>query len=222
MGIDVTGFVAINQAIKYCSNKHKFLTIGRQRWDLPSGSPVHERVFCEYNIKKCGFNTVHSIDYSAYEGATIVHNLNKPVEIDEKYDFIFDGGSTEHMFNIPQVLENIINLLEVGGVYCSVTVNNNFSGHGIYQFSPELFHCSFTKKYGMEVKEMYLAIEGSGNGWIDVWNNKYNDGIDRTTMNFNSTAPVYVVVIAQKISNQRNSLIDDPPNQHSYEVDWNK
>ena len=142
----------------------------------------------------------------------------------KKYDFIYDGGCTEHIFNVPQVLENIIDFLEVGGIFCGVTPNNNLSGHGMYQFSPELFLSCFTKTYGMEIIHMWIAIAGSEDldSWIDVYNNKYTDS-NRTTQKFDSSEGVYVVVIARKVSDDRESLIKKPPNQFSYEqVDWKK
>ena len=48
-------------------------------------------------------------------------------------------------------------LLEIDGIFCSVTCNNNFSGHGMYQFSPEFFLSTLTPKYGMEIKELFIA-----------------------------------------------------------------
>jgi hypothetical protein len=37
---------------------------------------------------------------------------------------------------------------------------------------------------------------------------------------FNNTNEVYIIAIVKKISNTRESLIDNPPNQYSYEKDW--
>ena len=61
-------------------------------------------------------------------------------KVNKKFDFILDGGTIEHIFNCPQVLDNIIYLLEIEGILCSITCNNNFSGHGFYQFSPDFFY----------------------------------------------------------------------------------
>lgn len=39
---------------------------------------------------------------------------------------------------------------------------------------------------------------------------------------FNSMDEVYIITIAQKISNDRENLIKNLPNQYSYEqIDWN-
>ena len=107
--------------------------------------------YCEEFFLSFGFLNIDSIDNSSYENSSIIHNLNTPYNNTKKYDYIYDGGTTEHIFNVPQVFENIINLLEIDGIFCSVTVNNNFSGHGFYQFSPELYLSMFTSNYGMEI-----------------------------------------------------------------------
>ena len=140
------------------------------------------------------------IDNSPFEGATIIHNMNQPIHR-QPYDFILDGGTIEHIFNTPQVCENIIHLLNVGGVYLSITPNNNFSGHGMYQFSPEFYLSAFSEEYGMKVLELYLAKVGTGiEEWINV--NSYQGG--RNTSSYDE---VYIIAIIQKVSMERKSLI---------------
>jgi hypothetical protein len=47
---------------------------------------------------------VESIDYYPFEGATKVYNLNSYIcrDFENRYDFIVDGGTIEHIFNIPK------------------------------------------------------------------------------------------------------------------------
>ena len=147
---------------------------------------------------------------------SIENNLKK------KYDFILDGGTIEHIYNTPQVCENIINLLEIDGILCSITCNNNFSGHGFYQFSPDFFQSTFNPKYGMKIQMIYL-VENSSNfdNWINVNidNKKLDNG--RNEYKFNSSKSVYIITIAKKISDDRKYLTIDYPNQYSYEmIDW--
>ena len=177
--------------------------------------------FCEKFFKDLGFKNIDSIDNSDYENASIIYNLNNNIpNTFKKYDYILDFGTTEHVFNIPCVCENIINLLNIGGIFVSVTPNNNLSGHGFYQFSPEFYLSTFTLKYGMKIIELYIGKVGTGfNEWIDV--KSFNNG--RNNSNFNTLEPVYIIAIIKKISDNRCSLIKDPPNQYSYEnIDWKK
>jgi len=232
MGIDYSGFDIIFRSLQYIKNKQNLLTLGRQSINLPNDiindfvmihnlsqlKNNYEWGYCEQFFMDLGFENVDSLDASFYEGASIIHNMNQPIPKDfKKYDYIYDGGTIEHIFNAPQVCENIINLLNVGGVYVSITPNNNLSGHGIYQFSPEFYLSAFSKKYGMEVKSLYLGKTGSGfSSWVDV---NHLDG--RNTTKFDGNCHVHNIAIITKISNERLSLITHSPNQYSYEeVDW--
>lgn len=231
MGIDITGLEFILNSLKYVKSFNNLLTLGRQEIHLDFKNIVKlcnqyfidipETVveqYCEKLFKYFGFKNVDSIDNSDYEKATIIHDMNKPYNSPTKYNFIFDGGCIEHIFNIPQVLENIINMLEVNGIFCSVTVNNNFSGHGFYQFSPEIFSRVFIEKYGMKIEEIYLAkVNSSKINWVNV----KNTISQRNEYKFNDNEQVYILTIAKKISNTRQSLLSNFPQQYNYEeFDW--
>jgi hypothetical protein len=176
--------------------------------------------FIEPFLKDLGFESIDSLDYSSFEGATILHDMNKPFQHDVRYDFIIDCGTTEHIFNIPQVFETIQTLLEVNGVFSSVIPNNNMSGHGMYQFSPEFFLSIFTEKYGMTLEELYIGVNHTPREkWKNV-NNRNGFGA-RNCSSFATQEQIYVITIATKCSNTRTSLLTDSPFQYSYEeVDW--
>ena len=211
MGIDTTGRVAIEKALNSVSRRTRALTLGRQT--ICGTSEYCESLFTQ----EFQFETIDSIDYSSYEGASIIHNMNMPYTSNCTYDFIFDGGTTEHIFNVPQVLENVINLLDTDGIYCSVTPNNNFSGHGFYQFSPDVFHSCFTLKYGMKLLGVWLAIANDDHTpWMDMYTEKHTNDIQ----GFDTHKGVYIICIAQKVSGARASLIEDPPCQQCYEKNF--
>lgn len=88
-----------------------------------------------------GFNAIDSLDYSNFEKCTITHDLNTdvPDNLYNKYDLIFDGGATEHIFNVPKVLENYNKMLKAGGRIIHALPSNNYVDHGFYLFSPTLF-----------------------------------------------------------------------------------
>lgn len=89
-----------------------------------------------------GAKSVDEFDASPYEGAKIVHDMNKPIgdEHKGKYNILFEGGSLEHIFDIRQALQNISDMLAIDGLFLASTCANNLLGHGFYQFSPELFY----------------------------------------------------------------------------------
>ncbi len=186
---------------------------------VPAGTAstvLYER-YAESLFKFLSYTTVDSMDASAYEGATRIHDLNRPLPLNsKKYDFVFDGGTIEHVFNVGQVVENIVNLVEVGGIFLSVTMNNNFSGHGMYQFSPEFFLSTMKPQYGMKIIKLYLAKMNSPfSEWIDV--TESNNKMSGTTYTPFGAAETYLVCIAEKVSDMRDSLLAVPPQQYSYE-----
>jgi hypothetical protein len=243
MGIDYVTLQGILKSLKYVDKKDRCLTLGRQQFHLgleqlkqllqeysmfdlidENKEKNYLYSYCENFFTDIGFNKVLSIDNSNYENANIIFNLNLPIISNEevsKFNFILDGGTTEHIFNQVQLNENIMNLLSVGGIYCTVTCNNNFSGHGMYQFSPEFFLSVYNETYGMKLLELYLAKNNTSSvEWIDV---RSHNGWRNMSKFENNNEQVYIIAIIQKISNERKSLLDYPPNQYSYEeVDWKK
>lgn len=231
MGLDYTTFETFLYSLKYVKNYGSLLTLGRQFMyhiddrikNIPqkynfSLSNSCFKLETEDLLKEIGFQNIDSLDNSKYENATIISDLNKPVDINKKYNLIFDGGCTEHIYNIPQVFNNVIKLLQIGGIYVGITVNNNFSGHGFYQFSPEFFLSTFSQKYGMELLELFLIVNGDDfNNKLDV---KSYENYRNTNM-INTTQQTYILIIARKISESRLNLVDNPPFQYNYEmVDW--
>jgi len=90
-----------------------------------------------------GFEHLDSMDYSDYQWATIVHDLNDiniPEELVNKYDFILDGGTIEHIFNFSNVLENVFKMLKTDGVFFFNQPTFQNLNHGYYNFSPCLFY----------------------------------------------------------------------------------
>lgn len=236
MGIDATALESILISLRHVKSHSAMLTLGRQGIHIPQHicnlflrkynlelDPSYYQAYSEAFFQALGFHSIESIDNSAYEQATMVHNMNFPIPetLKDKYAYIYDGGTTEHCFHTPQVFQNIIDMLNVGGIVCSVVPNNNQSGHGLYQFSPEFFLSVFAEKYGMKVHEMYIAVSKSDRStWIDV-NSVKDCQFGRQQARFSTNEEVYVIVVAQKIRVSDHTLCSDPPNQYSYEeMEW--
>lgn len=103
--------------------------------------------------------SLDSLDASSYEGATIVHDLNTPVDerLHGRYDLVIDGGSLEHIFNISTALASVMTLARVGGRLFLVNPANNLCGHGFYQFSPELAFSVFRDEHGFALERVALV-----------------------------------------------------------------
>ncbi len=107
-----------------------------------------------------GAEKVSALDYSDYQGSEIIHDLNFPVSPDlhGKFDCVVDGGSIEHVYNVPVAIANYMNLIKCGGSIFIFTACNNHCGHGFFQFSPEFFFRTFNEDNGFEVRDLIIDI----------------------------------------------------------------
>lgn len=161
-----------------------------------------------------GAEEIQAMDFSDYEGAEILHDLNKPIgdELKEKFTFVLDGGTTEHVFNFPTALANAMEMVAVGGHLVIITGGNNFLGHGFYQFSPELFYRTLNPGNGFEMKRL-IAAEVGGR-WFEVADPKEIKG----RVELINDKPVYLMVLAQKIETK--PLFQNTPQQSDYVEMW--
>jgi SAM-dependent methyltransferase len=114
---------------------------------LPAQTEWHRRwktefISTSYFFHSLGFSDVSSIDVSSYEGADHIHDLNAPElpsALHERFDFVFDGSTIEHIFHLPNVLANIFRMLKVGGRVLHMAPSNHFMDDGFYQLSPTFF-----------------------------------------------------------------------------------
>ena len=138
-----------------------------QDFSLPQGRSMY---FADDVLRPLGFTTIDSMDASDHEGANVIHDLNRPIPLDmqEKYDLVWDGGTLEHIFDFPAALENAMRMVKVGGHISLSTPANNQCGHGFYQFSPELFFRVFVPENGFELLRIYMAIDGGRGGYYHV------------------------------------------------------
>jgi SAM-dependent methyltransferase len=172
-------------------------------------------------FKAIGFSNVFSLDVSPYEGADFVWDLNYPVgnELAGRFDFIYDGGTIEHIFNFPQVLENLHKLLKPEGYIFHESPANNFVDHGFYQFSPSVFHDYYTAN-GYQIVSSLLCR-------VYKRKNKSYRAFNYTPVRFEhrsyggwGRAVLSNVVVVKKLASSSTGLI---PQQSRYlEIFWDK
>ena len=161
-----------------------------------------------------GAEEIRAMDFSDYEGASILHDLNKPVgdELKNKFTFVLDGGTTEHVFNFPTALANAMEMVAVGGHLVIITGGNNFLGHGFYQFSPELFYRALSAENGFEVKRLVAAEVGGR--WFEV----ADPQTVKSRVELINDQPTYLMVLAQKLASV--PLFVNAPQQSDYVEMW--
>lgn len=175
--------------------------------------------YAEPLFKVLGAQKIDSIDFSDYESATLIHDLNTPVpdKLRNKYSLVFDGGTLEHVFNFPIAITNCMNMLKVGGHFISITPTNNQCGHGFYQFSPELYFSLLTESRGFLVKSILLAVDIPGKG-INEWFEIENPSIVKTRVTLSNSYPTYLLILAEKI--KETPIDQEVPYQSDYRNVW--
>lgn len=182
------------------------LTLGRQDFDVVSrdlsalGIPTHldQSRTAEPFFAELGATTTASIDASPFEGATITHDLARPLpaELVGRFTVVFDGGTLEHIFDFPRALENALSAVTPGGHFITVGPTNNDAGHGMYQFSPELWFRALGQSSGFRVRRVLLReMRGLCTQWWDV-----RDPADvGSRPMFTSAHPAQLYVLAERV-----------------------
>jgi hypothetical protein len=101
-----------------------------------------------------GFQEFDTIDLMASEGATIIHDLNVILRNHKQYDVVLDLGTSEHIFNLPVLFENIANLLKIQGYVIHIVPITTLN-HGFVLFSPTLFYDVYSEN-GFDIVDAYM------------------------------------------------------------------
>jgi hypothetical protein len=178
----------------------------------PSSSAKHVVGLFRY----LGSQSVVSLDASSYEGAEIIHDLNTPVpnELLSRFDTIFDGGTIEHVFNVPMAFANVKRMLKSDGLFLSVNGANNQLGHGFYQFSPELMWRLFSNEAGFQVELLQTVVVSDDPRPVHM----PDPAVVGQRQEVGATSgPTYILVAARKIADSDFSRI---PQQSDYARVW--
>lgn len=234
MGITKSDCRFLFYAAKQNVNFQNTLTLGRQNLyvtkndiqscidKFQSNKMTVEQVqfkdeFCEPLLKILGAEKIESVDYSDYQKATLIHDLNFPVpaEFRNRFSCVIDGGTIEHVFNFPVAIKNCMDMLKPGGHYIGITPANNQMGHGFYQFSPELYFRIFSDDNGFVIKNMVITVPDSEDDWYEVSDPKNV----RSRVTLINSYPLYLMFIAEKKTDKE--VFSIMPQQSDYASAWN-
>ncbi|MFP7569479.1 methyltransferase [Marivita sp. S2033] len=114
--------------------------------------------YSETFFRKIGFSKVESIDFSDFENASIIQDLGDklPRALERKFDVIYDGGTCEHIFDLPTAYRNIHKMLKPGGVLIGHSPCNNWVNHSFYQINPEMVYGFWEKTMNYTVLQCVL------------------------------------------------------------------
>jgi hypothetical protein len=172
--------------------------------------------YSEGLLKLLGAETIDSLDYSNYEGANLLHDMNLPIpdEWKAKYDTVLESGSLEHIFNFPVSIANCMDMVAENGRLIVITPVNNIMGHGFYQFSPEVFYRVLNERNGFEIESMLIFEYSPEEKWFQVEDPKK---VKRRVELMNSSA-TYLCVRAKRT--KINQIMVQFPQQSDYEDAW--
>lgn len=182
----------------------------------PALAPGRPRYFEPLMTQWLGAGVADAVDASPYENARLIHDMNLPWPADSveraSFDAVLDFGCLEHVFNFPVAWRNCVDLCRVGGHVLHALPANNLSGHGFYQFSPELFFNLYQPGNGFELRGLYFAIKADARHWWKVAN-----PLDlKRRVNLCNSHEVYMLVIARKL---RDPGLLPAPQQSDYAQD---
>ena len=144
------------------------LKLSPKNWN-ETGSRVTPECF----FQALGFESVDSLDVSNTEGASIILDLNlskMPHELVGRYDVIFDGGTLEHIFHLPNALARCADMLRPGGAFVHIGPMNNYVDHGFYQFSPTLWFDWFSTNGWTMLESVMVRLPSSHGPEPSGWN----------------------------------------------------
>jgi len=172
-----------------------------------------------------GAQQVDSIDASDYEQATHIYDFNQrlPMSLMNQFSVVHDGGTIEHVFNIPQAFKNCMEMVRPGGHFIQVSAANNYMGHGFWQFSPELIYRIFSRESGFQIKAVLLhepkkmlATGASFGTWYKV----DDPATHYCRVELTNQIPTYICTIAQKVANA--AILARFPQQSDYAEAWQR
>jgi hypothetical protein len=244
MGLVTSRLRLLLEAKKDGVNFNSTLTLGRQKisiskrklrylkdvYDLDDGIyetlDMNTRSYSDdFFHRYLNVKTLSVMDYSDYQGANIIHDLNHPIPetLKESFDVVIDGGTLEHIFNFPVAIENCMKMLKVGGSIFIFSMANNHCGHGFYQFSPELFFRVFDNNNGFETKSIVLMRHPFPGAELSEKQDCYeviDPAILKRRNSLVSNSPLGIMVHASKT--KKTSIFSVYPLQSDYQNSWEK
>lgn len=162
-----------------------------------AGATITDKQF--FNL--LGDCEVNAMDVSTYENAEIIHNLNFPIpqELEGSFDYIIDGGTFDHLFDLKTALSNITRILKEDGRLLMWNGASNFTGVAYMSFAPDFFrdYMLVNKFKSVHVYIAETVTQAQGSQW-EIYEylrgRRYSEGMDA----FHSPFLQMTIVAAQK------------------------
>lgn len=215
MGISRLGARLLIRSV-HGSNLRTMLTLGVQEMDSSQIAEALKSESYRFNTSRVHRSLyealgleVKALDASNFENADIIHNLNTTPLVFDTYDIIFDGGTLEHVFDIPNALKFIHRNLKVNGIVIHNIPSHNHVDHGFYMFSPTFLHDYYSQN-NYSILEHYIYEYDLGNPRRRVKVYSYKPGeIDHLSIGGWGRKPLGIWFVAKKLetSTEQSNII---------------
>lgn len=166
-----------------------------------------------------GIKDLLAMDVSSYEDADILHNLNEPIPetLYGQFDFIIDGGTFDHCFDVRTAFENVVRMLKPNGRIFHWNAASNFTGAAYLSFGPDIFYDYYILNQFADCKVYVAEVDRLSQS--ELWNLYEFEGGGQYS-HFRSARIQMVIVLAEKSSS---STWDRMPVQAQYRDEslWN-
>ena len=174
----------------------------------------------------------HCLDRSTYEGATLIHDMNKPISrnLCEEFDFIYNGSCMDNIFDPVSFIRNTSEMLKTGGRVVHIECATGVPG-AYLMFSPEWFFSYYALNNFIDCKVYVTVAKEDGKtrhifdadwfSWQPFFSRQDNYSDIKACRSIEGL--MHVIVIAEKGSQSSSHLC---PIQMQYldekAVDWRK
>lgn len=148
MGVPLNVAVVLREWLRRSNGGERLLSFGAQSLDFTPSSFAAATGEISFSgsalsyFRSCGYRETRALDVSDFEGAEIIFDLNEeetPAHLIGQFDAVFNGGTLEHVFHVPNALSHLTRMLRDGGIAIHLSPCHNWVDHGFYQFGPTLF-----------------------------------------------------------------------------------
>jgi len=131
-------------------------------------------VSIRYLLKALGVEHFHTLDVTECEGADVVLDLGKPLpnEFYARYDFIFNGGCLDNIFNPGVAMINISKMLKARGRSINVEHASSFNTPYL-MYSPGWFYDFYVVNKYMRAQIYLVSVNNSVQHVYGPWDVEY-------------------------------------------------
>lgn len=180
-----------------------------------------ERVSARVLYDCLGFKYYSAIDLDGAHGA-MAYDLNLPLSDWNGsvgiFDFVYNGGTTEHCFNQYQVFKHAHDLCATGGIMFHVVPIHGGLNHGFINYHPLVFS-ALASANGYMVLDAW-AYDTSGAGRVGKWWDYRSKFIEELVLDVKDPTCAVMLAIAFEKTRDRPFLIPYQTEAHTDKSQW--